>query len=90
MDTEGKIIEVNEATRDIFGWTREETIGKHFNELGLFKPEDAKLMAKIFKQSIKSIPPQITEVKVYHKDGTSVFIGVNAKVVEIDGEVKGV
>ena len=90
VDTEGKIIEVNEATRDILGWTREETIGKYFNELGLFKPEDAKLLADNFKHSFEKIPLQVTEIEVFRKDGTPVFIEVNAKLLEIDGKVKGI
>ncbi len=90
VDTEGKIVEVNEATRDIFGWTREETIGKHFNELGLFNPENANLLTENFKHSFKNIPIQITEIEVLRKDGTPAFIEVNAKIIEIDGEVKGI
>jgi len=50
IDTEGKVLAVNEANGRIFGWTREEVMGKSIFELGLIPPENEKRKS-LFKKN---------------------------------------
>lgn len=90
IDTEARVIEVNEANGRIFGWTREEVLGKSIAELGLLPPEDEKIYFEGMKLSIQDgTMPGIWENEVVRKDGTRAFVEVNVNLVKEDGNPTG-
>jgi len=91
IDTEGKVIEANEANERIYGWTREEIVGKNVfgrRALTLENPirnlEDMKLA--LADGSLVGI----RELKVIRKDGTQGFVEVSDSVVKKGGKLAGV
>ncbi len=79
IDKSGKIIEVNEATRDIFGWTRKESLGKYFWDIGLFKAKDVNLIKEGFLQNVQDgKSTEAIEVEALHKEKRPIFIEVKS------------
>ncbi len=90
IDTEARVLEVNEANGKIFGWTREEVLGKSIFELGLLPQEDEKTYFEDMKLSIKDYSTDgIWETEVIRKDGTRAFVEVNVNLVKEDGKPIG-
>jgi PAS domain S-box-containing protein len=90
MDNTGRIVEVNDVTEDIFGWSRKEAKGKHYSEFGLLRPEHFEQEAfKGFDNSMEDVLWPITELEVFRKDGIPIFIEVSTKLVEKNGAAKG-
>jgi len=50
---EGKLLDVNTAAEQITGMSKEELIGKSFNELGIFIEEELELHGEMFAQTLK-------------------------------------
>ncbi len=90
LDTDGTIIEVNDKVEDIFGYKREEVIGKNFVELGVRSPENLQIDIERLKGSVDDNPLRMEEIYAYHKNGTEICMEVNASIVREKDEVKGV
>jgi len=90
MDNTGHIVDVNDVTEDIFGWSRKVARGKHYSEFGLLRPEYFENEDfQNFEESVSSIPRAITELEVFRKDGTAIIIEVSTKPVKKNGEMEG-
>jgi len=90
IDNTGRIVEVNDVAEDMIGWSRTEAKGKHFSELGLFRPDHfGKEIIQTFDNSMEDVLRPITELEVLRKDGTAIFIEVSTKLVKKNGEAKG-
>ncbi len=89
-DLAGKVLEVNDATWDIFGQTREEALGKNITELGIFKPETLDVILEQSKITAQDNPPPRMELEAFHRDGSLVYIDVNSKLMKKDGNIIGI
>lgn len=89
-DKAGRIVEVNSATNEIFGWTREESIGKYFWDIGILDSHTAIMLKKTYQDVIKTGHVNEThEVEAFHKDGRTVYVEVTTKHIEKGGQIKG-
>jgi PAS domain S-box-containing protein len=89
LDVNGTVIDVNNKILDIFGYKREEVIGKDFTEFEFVKSEDIQKTVNHFKNATSGKITSLMEFEAIRKDKTPVFIEVNTKLIEKDGEIKG-
>ncbi|MBM3132487.1 MAG: PAS domain S-box protein, partial [Chloroflexi bacterium] len=92
MGIDGIVIDVNPKVEDLFGYKREEVVGKRSYEFGALTPDDWQRCIDLNRDLIegRATHPRILELKAVRKDGTTVFIEVNPRLVVRDGEVKGI
>ena len=76
---DGVIHDLNEAGARLYGFTREEMIGKNVREL--FPPEELE-MAKKRREDVTSGKVSSFEAKVRHKDGHMTPVAVRTAVIE--------
>ncbi len=89
VDGEFKITYWNDQAEELFGWTREEALGRSSKELlqGDFagSSRDAELASLLRQDSFRS------EVQYRHKDGHEIWADANSRVIRSEGgEVDGV
>jgi PAS domain S-box-containing protein len=89
LDVNGTIIDVNNKILDIFGYEREEVIGKNFTEFEFVKSEEMQKTVNYFKNASHGKITSLMEFEAIRKDKTQVFIEVNTKLIEKDGDIKG-
>ncbi len=89
---EGTVIDVNYKVEDLFGYTREEVVGKRFHEFGAFSREDWDKCIALYNDLLegKISRPQVLELKARHRNGNTVFVEVNPKLIKKKRELKGV
>jgi PAS domain S-box-containing protein len=92
MDLSGAIANINERVSDLLGYSPDEMLGRGFDELGVFGPEDLARLAEIFVDSADAPdrPSDSLEVKAQHKDHRSIPVEITTTVVTDEtGQVSG-
>ena len=86
----GKIIDINKRVEDIFGYTRDEVVGKNFVELGVLRPKNIPRIVKLFQNSIggKEVI-SILELELKNKSGKMVPIETSTRVIKRNGKIVG-
>ncbi|MBU7025852.1 MAG: PAS domain S-box protein [Theionarchaea archaeon] len=91
VDKYGVIVDMNKRFEKIFGYKREEAIGKNFAEFGFFDKEDMARVVSLFRDAItkgETIPFILLELK--RKDGGSIFAEVSTRMIKKNGEIEGI
>ena len=74
MDTEGRILKVNQVWRDSFGYSSEEVVGSDFSHL--LAPESKKYYREWLSQLMLNGELSLDECAVLHKNGSQVFVAM--------------
>lgn len=69
VDDHGTIIDANSKIEDIYGFSRDETIGKNFTEIAFADSVYISDIFGVFTKSLKGEGPSLMEIEVNHKDG---------------------
>jgi PAS domain S-box-containing protein len=83
----GKITEINSRVEDLYGYKKEEVIGKHFAKLGILTPKDLPKAMKLFGDAVRGkITDYRGELESRDKAGNRIYIDINSKVVKKNGK----
>ncbi|MFC2027279.1 PAS domain S-box protein [Chloroflexota bacterium] len=92
ITTDGTVIDVNDKVEDLFGYTRDEVVGKKFYEFGALSAKDWQRCIELSKELLeaKTAETHVLELQARHKNGNKVYIEVNPRLVSGNGEIKGI
>jgi len=82
VDIKGNVIYVSKGFEEIFGYPREEVLGKTGFELGIFPDEDLKHLAERTEARLKEKPSRRLEVQLKRKDGRGIWVEMEARVIK--------
>lgn len=86
----GKIIDINKRVEDIFGYTRDEVVGKNFVKLGVLRPKNIPRIVKLFQDAIEGKKvTSILELEFKNKNGKMVPIEASTRVIKRNGKIVG-
>jgi len=88
-DADGTIIYENDRVEDLFGYTREESLGKNIFDFPIFGDGRFNETRRIFDELLKGHNRQLHEIEFIRKDGSTVFVEVNQKPCIKSGKVEG-
>lgn len=85
MNSEGTIIDVNEAAYTIGDWTKDDLIGQNFQKLlSVIPPEHMSTTIEMFKMVLKRSTVKPKEVQMKKKDGTLVWLLLQGSVIKLE------
>ncbi|MBN2599972.1 MAG: PAS domain S-box protein, partial [Candidatus Thermoplasmatota archaeon] len=90
IDKTGVILTCNEAITKIYGYTREDIIGKKFTELPISRTNDKSLFIKIFHQILFGTGAKQYDLEIVHKDGSLRQVEVYVDVFKVKNSVDGI
>ncbi len=90
VSKDGYIIDTNDRIKDIFGYTREEAIGKNFNDIIPFEGDEKRKASETFIKTLLGKPSQFREFKTRQKDGTPIYISISSTLIKKGDHVEGV
>jgi len=86
---DGRFIEVNNKLQDIFGYRREDFIGKHFSEIDVLSREDLEKATRALQNTLAGRPPEILEFVAYRRDRTRAYVEVNSRIIKENDKITG-
>ncbi|MCC7573241.1 MAG: PAS domain S-box protein [Candidatus Methanofastidiosum sp.] len=87
FNTGGFVTSCNLAHEKFTGYSKEETIGKHFTKLPFLRLRDIYSYTKIFKELLRNKEPTYYEVPWIKKDGTEHLAEVVIDVIKRDNKI---
>lgn len=87
----GEMIDINKEAEKMFGYKRDEVIGKNFVKLGILKLRDLSRVIRIFKNvAMGRKPLKIMELEAVNKKGYGIHLEVSTKVIRKNGKPESV
>ncbi len=86
---DGRFIEVNSKLEEIFGYRREDFLGRHFSEIGVLSPEDLAKATEALEKTIAGNPPGILEFAALRQNKTLAFVEVSPKILSKNNQIMG-
>jgi PAS domain S-box-containing protein len=88
LDTEYRIVRVNEEFTRIFGLTAEEALGQHVD--GLLVPEDCIAESQAIHEEVRAGRRVLVETQRLHKDGSLVDVSISCAPVRVGQRAVGI
>ena len=82
FNIKGIIIDINSTTEKLFGYKKEEIIGRSYEELPLYPPEIFSIMNKKFLKLYKEEEIEPTDLQVYRKDGKMAWVKAELTLIK--------
>ncbi len=86
LNSKGKIVDCNPRTETMFGYTRTDLIGKKFQKISVIHPDYLSTIMDLFKKFIKGEEVHRIDLQLYEKDGSSVWVNLQASLVQVENE----
>ena len=92
VGADGTIIDINHKVEDIFGYKREEAIGKKFYEFEVLSPAEWQRLIGLTQDLLsgKTSQTQVLEFEAKRKGGEKIYLEVNPRLIKRDGQTIGI
>ncbi len=87
INKEETIIDCNFATESIFGYHKEELIGRNYNDLGILTVDQISNIREIYKKILEGREVKPIEVQINSKNGDLIWINFQISSIMLDGEI---
>ncbi len=84
-----RIVEINRGFTKLFGYTRDEIVGKRYTYLKIPEDEKARFSTKLIKKRLINSEKISLETKRLNKDGIPIDVLIIASPIVLSGEIKG-
>ncbi|MFX0072110.1 MAG: PAS domain S-box protein, partial [Candidatus Hermodarchaeota archaeon] len=75
FDLKGKILEINPMVRKMFGYTKEDLVGKNFAKLNTIHPDSLSMAVELFKEVVNKGEGSATAEFLYYKQDRTLLWG---------------
>lgn len=89
LDSQGRIVDVNEIAVHIFGGSKKELLGKHFSEIGVFQPKILPVIIKGFNRALKRKICALDNLMIKNKKGKELYLESSATPLKKDNKIAG-
>ncbi|MHA1391132.1 MAG: PAS domain-containing sensor histidine kinase, partial [Promethearchaeota archaeon] len=86
INTQGVVVEMNPKTKEMFGYDRDELIGKKFMNLHIVHQDYLPNLLTVFKKFVKGEKIHRMDVRINRKDGVVFWANLQAALTKINEE----
>jgi PAS domain S-box-containing protein len=89
LDKTGRILEVNRKTMDVFGYSKEEVLGKHFTKLDVLSIKDIPKVMKGFAKILAGKEATL-DLTIKNKQGHHIVLECSGSLISSEGKFAGI
>jgi PAS domain S-box-containing protein len=82
----GIVLDVTQKLEEVFGFKKEELVGKHFGQTGILSLKSKEIAAKNFSKRMMGYDMQPYTLEMLTKKGKALLVEINARVIQYKGE----
>ncbi|MFW9969125.1 MAG: PAS domain S-box protein, partial [Candidatus Odinarchaeota archaeon] len=86
INSEGKIVDFNPTTESMFGYNRDEILGKKFHKISVIHPDYKSTIIELFKKFIKGEEVHRIDLQMYKKDQSLIWVNLLASIIQVEQE----
>jgi PAS domain S-box-containing protein len=86
INSKGKIVDSNPRTETLFGYRKTDLVGKKFHKISVIHPDYLPTIIDLFSKFIKGEKLHRIDLQMYRKDGSLVWVNLQASLVQVDNE----
>ncbi|MDF2379327.1 MAG: PAS domain S-box protein [Candidatus Gracilibacteria bacterium] len=87
LDMEGKVLDVNVRYQELFGWSKEEMVGKNFWEFSFFHSHEMGDILHLFQKVVtEGQPIHYMKMDMLNRDGKSIPVDISTRFLEDNGK----
>ncbi|MCP4760671.1 MAG: PAS domain S-box protein, partial [archaeon] len=86
-NSDGSILDCNSATVKLFGFKKNELIGRNYKNLGVFSSEQIPIFEKIYQDLIQDRNPGQEQVQIIKKDGSIGWVLMQSSIITLGRDI---
>jgi len=86
LDSKGVIVDINPRSAEVFGYKKEELIGRKFKDVPVLHPNYLPKIIELFTQFIKGEIIHRIDLQAYRKNGSLIWVNLQAGLINMGGE----
>ena len=86
INTQGVVVDMNPKVKEMFGYDRDELIGKKFMNLSIIHKDYLPNLLKVFRKFVKGERIHRMDIKINKKDGVVFWANLQAAITKINDE----
>jgi len=86
-NSEGIVLDCNSATVKLFGFKKNELIGRNYKNLGIFSSEEIPIFGKIYNDLIQDKNPGQEQLQIIKKDGSIGWTLIQSSLIKLGNEI---
>ena len=92
IGADGTIVDINRKVEDLFGYTREESVGRKFYEFEILSTEEWRRLIDLTQDLLsgKTLQAQVLQFEARRKGGENIYVEVNPRLINKDGKTVGI
>jgi len=84
INSQGVVVDANPTTEEMFGYKREDVIGKKFMNLSIIHPDYSSTIFELFKKFVKGEKMHRIDIQIQKKNGTNFWANLQAALTNIN------
>ena len=86
LDSKGVIVDINPRLEEVFGYKKEELVGRKFKDVPVLHPDYLPKIIELFKKFIKGEIVHRIDLQTYRKNDSLIWVNLQAGLISIGGE----
>jgi len=87
LNSEGIIVDCNPTTELMFGYIKDELVGRHFKNISAIHQKYIPILIELFPKHIEGEMVDPIDIQIYHKNGKLMWVNTQASIINLSGNL---
>ena len=87
LNSEGIIVDCNPTTELMFGYIKDELVGRHFKNISAIHQKYIPTLIELFPKHIEGEKVDPIDIQIYHKNGKLMWVNTQASIINLSGNL---